>query len=303
MLGKFITGLLLIILLPSLAPAGESPPLPAEEAQFAFANHLLQHNDYYRAATEFKRLLFLFPSGTKTDEGNFLLGETLFLLKSHKEAVIHWEGVLRQTPNTPFKEEIQFKIGRAYWELGQEDKALLLWEKILQEGHSSVKSSAARAILWGLIKQKRFDPARLLLKNSPLKDSEKETHEVFFQKAENLPYKSPTMAGSLAAIMPGAGHLYLDRKQDALIAFSVNALFTWAAVSSFQQGNSGLGALLSVIELTWYSGNIYSAVNSAHKFNRRLDTDFLQNYGIRFGLLSQGPTTSPMPYLVLQHAF
>ena len=302
-LGKFFSGLLLIILLPSLALSNAADPLPAEDTQFAFANSLLQNHDYYRAATEFKRLLFLYPSGAKVDEANYLLGEAQFLLKSYKEAIVHWEGVLRQTPNTPFKEEIQFQTGRAFWELGQEDKAMLLWEKILQESHSSIKSSAARAVLWGLIKQKRYDSARLLLKNSPLKDSEKEAHEAFFLKAENLSYKSPTTAGTLAAILPGAGHLYLNRKQDALIAFAVNGLFAWAAVSSFQQGNDGLGALLTVIELAWYSGNIYSAVNSAHKFNRKLDTDFLEGYGIRFGLLSHGPSSSPTPYLVLHRAF
>jgi tetratricopeptide (TPR) repeat protein len=303
MLGKIYFGLLLIFLLPSLALSDTTGPLPAEETQFAFANHLLQYHDYFRAATEFKRLLFLYPSGTRSDEANYLLGTVEFLLKSYKEAIIHWEGVLRLTPTTPFKEEILFQTGRAYWELGQEDQAILLWEKILQEGRSSEKSSAARALLWGLMKQKRYDSARLVLKNSPWMDSEKETHEAFFQKAENLPYKSVTTAGTLAVILPGAGHWYLGRKQDAIIAFGVNALFAWAAVNSFQQGNNGLGTLLGVIELAWYSGNIYSAVNSAHKFNRKLEVDFLEGYGLRFGILSQGPSSSPTPYLVLHRVF
>jgi tetratricopeptide (TPR) repeat protein len=303
MFGNFFSGLLLIILLPSLALSNTAGPSAAEETQFAFADHLLQNHDYFRAATEFKRLLFLYPSGIKTDEANYLLGTALYQTKSFKEAIIHWEGVLRQTPDTPFKEEIQYQSGRAYWELGQEDRAMFLWEKILQEGRSSQKPSAARALLWGLIKQKRFDPARLLLKKSPLTESEKEAQEGFFQKAENLPYKSATAAGTLAAIFPGAGHWYLDRKQDALIAFGVNALFTWAAVASFQQGNNGLGTLLSIIELAWYSGNIYSAINSAHKFNQKLDREFLEGYGLRFGLVSQGPSFSPIPYLVLQRAF
>jgi tetratricopeptide (TPR) repeat protein len=303
MMGKLFSGLLLIFLLPSLAISNPSGPLSSEEDQFAFANYLLQNNDYYRAVTEFKRLLFLYPSGAKSDEANYLLGTAYFLLKSYKEASIHWEGVLRKTPNTQFKASIQYQIGRAYWELGQEDRAMLLWEKNLQEGNASEKSLAVRAILWGQIKQKRFDPARLLLKNSPLPDSEKEAHETFFQKAENLPYKSPTTAGTLAAILPGAGHWYLGRKQDGLIAFGVNVLFAWAAISSFQESNSGLGTLLGVIELAWYSGNIYSAVNSAHKFNRKLDTNFLESYGFRFGLLSQGPSSSPTPYLAVYHAF
>jgi len=300
---KILLGFLLIFLLPSLAFPNSSDPLYSEEEQFAFAHHLWQQHDYFRAVTEFERFLFLYPSGVKSDEANYLLGLAHFSLKSFKEAIIHWEGVLQKNPNTPFKEEIQFKTGWAYWELGQEDRAMLLWEKILREGSPSGKTSAARALLWGLAKQKKYDPARLLLKSSPLTESEKEIHETFFKKAENLPYKSPTVAGLLAALLPGAGHWYLGRKQDALIAFAVNALFTWATVNSFQEGNNGLGALLGVIELAWYSGNINSALNSTHKFNRKLDNTFLEGYGLRFGLLSRGPSPSPTPYLVLYHAF
>jgi len=302
MLRKYFLGLLFAFLLPSLVCSNPAESLSSEESQFAFAYHLLQHHDYSRAITEFKRYLFLYPSGAQADEANYLLGEALFQTKSYKEAIIQWEGVLKQTPDTPFKDETQFKAGRAFWELGQEDQAMQLWEKILQEGHSSLRSTAARAVLWGLSKQKRYDLAREKLKTFPLMDSEKEAHEAFFQKGEQLPYKSPTTAGALAAILPGAGHLYLNRQQDALISFSLNGLFAWAAVSSFQQGNSGLGVLLTFIELAWYSGNIYSAVNTAHKINRKLETDFLEGYGVRFGLLSSSPS-SPSLYMVLHHAF
>lgn len=300
---NYFSGLLFVILLPSLVWSNPTGIPPADEAQFAFANHLLQHQDHFRAITEFKRYLFLYPSGAKADESNYLLGEALFQTKSYHEALNHWEGVLMQNPNTPFKEEIQFKIGKTLWDLGREDEALLRWEKIAQEGiSSSLKPAAARAVLWGLIKQKRYDQARLKLKIFSLSAAEKEAHESFFLKAEALPLKSPITAGTLAAILPGAGHWYLDRYQDALIAFSINGLFAWAAVSSFQQGNNGLGVLLSFIELAWYSGNIYSAVNTAHKINRKQESDFLEGYGIRFGLLASQPS-SPGLFMVVHRAF
>ncbi|MBA4394939.1 MAG: hypothetical protein C0407_15410, partial [Desulfobacca sp.] len=181
--------------------------------------------------------------------------------------------------------------------------ALTRWERITQEGRSSTsKTTAARAVLWGLIKQKNYTLARLKVKNFPLGVSEQEAHEAFFLKAEQLPLKSPIIAGTLATLLPGAGHWYLDRPQDGLIAFSMNGLFTWAAVSSFQQGNNGLGVLLSFIELAWYSGNIYSAINTAHKVNRKQETDFLESYGIRFGLFSSTPS-SPGLFMVLNRVF
>lgn len=303
--GNFLfgLGLLFLLLLPSPGMAHQSEKSASEDTQFAFAVHLLKQQDFLRAITEFKRTLFLFPSGARSDEANYLLGEALFQAKSVKEAAIHWEGVLKQNPRTPFKEEIMLNTGRAFWALNREEDALSLWEKLIKEGIStSHKTSAARAILWGLMKQKRIDLAREKLKNLPLIESEKGIHETFFQKAEALPQKSPTVAGTLAALLPGAGHWYLDRHQDALVAFSINGLFTWAAVSSFQQGNNGLGALLSFIELAWYSGNIYSAVNTAHKINRKQESDFLESYGVRVGVFSSLPS-SPGLFLVLNRAF
>jgi tetratricopeptide (TPR) repeat protein len=295
--------LLLLIGLPLAAFAQPTAPPSSEEAQFAFARHLLDQQDYPRAITEFKRVLFLFPAGPRADEANFLLGLALFQSKAAKDALLQWQAALKLNPQTPFRGEIQLKMAKAYWSLGLEDEALEQWEAILQQGPSPLKPEAARALLWALIKQKRYDLARSRLKTLPLADSEKEIHESFFQKSENLPRKSPATAGFLAALLPGAGHWYLERYQDGLIAFTINGLFTWAAVSSFQQDNNGLGALLAFIELAWYSGNIYSAVNTAHKINKKQETDFLDQYGVRFGVLSQGPSSRPAPYLVFQYAF
>jgi tetratricopeptide (TPR) repeat protein len=303
MAGRFILFFLFLVLLPLPVFSNPNPP-ESETSQFAFAEHLLKNRDYDRSITEFKRYLFLYPSGAFVPRADYLLGEAFFSKKSFKEAIDHWEGTLRRDPVTPFREEIRFKTGRAYWELKQENQALTLWEKVLHEGHSPIKESAARAILWALIQKKQFNQASEKLKIFPLQDWEKAIHREYFQKAQTLPYFSPTTAGLLAAVLPGAGHWYLGRRQDALIAFSINGLFTWAAVSSFEQGNKGLGTLLAVIELAWYSGNIYSAVNSAHKHNRKLETDFWEGYGLRFGFLAKDHSISTgTPFLALQRAF
>ncbi len=38
----------------------------------------------------------------------------------------------------------------------------------------------------------------------------------------------------------------------------------------------GLGGLITFFEIGLYSGNIYSAVSSAHKYNRKQKRDFLK---------------------------
>jgi hypothetical protein len=97
------------------------------------------------------------------------------------------------------------------------------------------------------------------------------------QEGERLPYKSPSTAGVLAGVLPGSGHLYCDRYKDGVVAFLLNGLFTWAAIEAFDNDHEVLGGILGFLELGWYSGNIYSAVNSAHKHNRALKDNYLKS--------------------------
>jgi TM2 domain-containing membrane protein YozV len=92
----------------------------------------------------------------------------------------------------------------------------------------------------------------------------------------NLPHKSPAVAGSLAAVLPGAGHLYTERPRDALVAFLLNGAFIWSAIELFEDDKYVTGGIVTFFELGWYTGNIYSAVGSAHKFNKRTQETFRQ---------------------------
>ena len=100
----------------------------------------------------------------------------------------------------------------------------------------------------------------------------------------NIPHKSPAVAGTLAAIVPGAGHLYTQRRRDALVAFLLNGVFIWSAVELFDDEKYVTGGIVTFFELGWYTGNIYSAVSSAHKFNKRTKKDFLQGLRDRVNL-------------------
>jgi len=91
-----------------------------------------------------------------------------------------------------------------------------------------------------------------------------------------LKRKNPTTAG-LLAIIPGAGHLYCERKKDALISFLLNGAMIYAAYEAFDHDLDAIGGIITFFELGFYSGNIYSAVSSAHKYNRDEKSRFL-NY-------------------------
>jgi hypothetical protein len=103
-------------------------------------------------------------------------------------------------------------------------------------------------------------------------------------RMDSLPRKSPVLSGTLAAVLPGAGHLYAERPRDALVSFLLNGSFIWAAVELFRNNNNVAGGVVAFFELGWYGGNIYSAVGSAHKYNKRIEDEFLQGLKDKSGI-------------------
>jgi hypothetical protein len=120
---------------------------------------------------------------------------------------------------------------------------------------------------------------------------------------DNLPVKSPAIACGLAAALPGAGHLYTERPRDAIIAFLLNGAFIWAAVELFDDEKYVAGGIVTFIELGWYSGNIYSAISNAHKYNRRVKNEFLQNLKNRSSLSYYHDNKKSSNYLMLSMSF
>ena len=45
-------------------------------------------------------------------------------------------------------------------------------------------------------------------------------------------------------------------------------------MEAFNNDNNVLGGILAFFEIGWYSGNIYSAINVTHKWNRKVRDDF-----------------------------
>ena len=95
--------------------------------------------------------------------------------------------------------------------------------------------------------------------------------------------KSPALAAVLAAILPGAGHFYCNRYADGVVAFGLNAAFIAASVESFRKRVYAPGVIASSVELVWYSGTIYGAVNAANRFNKKRREKLLRGLRERFG--------------------
>jgi hypothetical protein len=91
-----------------------------------------------------------------------------------------------------------------------------------------------------------------------------------------LRLKRPALAGTMSAVLPGSGQLYAGQPRDAASALLVNGVLIGATTALVLREQYVGASLTGVLALSFYSGNIYAAVNAAHKRNRRLQRQRLE---------------------------
>lgn len=242
---------------PGSAPAAPAPA--TAEGLLSFADALLAAGESFRAATEYLRFLHHFGDGPEA--GRALEG-----------------------------------LGRAYAQAGRWDEAAATFRLLAQGGARGVVEVAQARRLLGsaLYRGERYeDAARVLLAPGAEpaavalgtlallragRTTEAEAARPDLAAAYGaLPRKNPATAGTLAAVLPGAGHLYADRPRDAAVSFLLNAAFLWGTYEAVRREQWALAGVLGLFELGWYSGNVASAVNAAHKWNRREEGRFFRS--------------------------
>lgn len=248
--------------------------------QFEYAESLFKEGDFYRAITEYKRFIFFFPEEEGTEKCYFMIGKSYFKAKKWAEAVDALKVFTVRFPHSLMLNGALYLRGMAEKNLKKYDDALSTFEKIIKTSSGEYRNKAIyqRAlVLVDMEDWKRAGETFLKIPEQSVLSLAARTFSSGLENLDNLPRKSPVTAGTLAAIMPGAGHLYTERPRDALVAFLLNGAFIWAAVELFNDENYAAGGVVTFFELGWYTGNIYSAVSSAHKYNKRAKEKFLKN--------------------------
>lgn len=87
--------------------------------------------------------------------------------------------------------------------------------------------------------------------------------------------KKPWLAGSLSAVIPGAGQIYNGNYQSATFSFIINALLLMTALELEKEGHSISALTAGVFFSITYTGNILSSVQSAHTINQNYLKPFL----------------------------
>ena len=267
-----------VLIQPEMAGAGEIHVIEADR-QFSFAEALLAEGDYYRAISEYKRFTYFFPENKLVETCNYRIGESYYRANRWQEAREAFTYFIIKYPASPMTPGALYHKGMTEKQLKLYTDALSTFQELSK---SKSKEFADRAVYQSaivLMAMEEWQRARetfsLVPKDSPLSGSASIMASEL-QRMDDLPKKSPAMAGTLAAIIPGAGHFYTERPRDALVAFLLNGAFICGAIELFRHDNYVAGGIVTFFEIGWYTGNIYSAVSSAHKYNKKTREDFLE---------------------------
>jgi len=251
------------------------------DEQFRFGEQTMEKGDYLRAVVEFERFLQFFPEDKKVPKARLLIAQCYLKAKDYESARKILNEALTVYQGTLVGGKALFLMGESYYEQGLFEEAERYFKGVLRAySDPELRNSAAYRLAWIQMQTGKWQEASETFKTvgtaSPLFLNARDL-SVKSLGGEQLPYKDPTTAGAMS-VVPGLGHIYCERYKDGVVAFLLNGLFIWATIEAFHEDQEVLGAVLGFVELGFYSGTIYSAVNSAHKHNRKLKDDFLQGF-------------------------
>lgn len=263
---------LLLLALPAVVPADAEPAGGGPEQVYGFGLHLFRLGDYYRAVTELKRFTLLFPQHRQHDAAQVLIGLALQSDAAYDDALAHYQWLSQFNGETHAAQVAAFKLGEIPFSQGQYRLSARNWQRFLNNAPRGPLASRAAYLLglsWWLDGQHTEASGAWSL----LPDGDPLSHRASALQAEALGLappvrRSPTVAGILSGVLPGAGHLYIGKPLQALTAILLNGLFLAGAAYAVHEGLEGTAAILLFFETGWYLGTINSAAAGAREFNR-----------------------------------
>lgn len=258
------------------------PTAHAEPNQLSFADSLATEDDHYRAITEYKRFLHYNPQDPQAAYAQLAIGKSLLAGQRWNHADLALEKVWDLYPDSSEAATAKQLHADAAYDRGDYETAQLRYEKLKDNFPAESNQTFGYKIGLSQLQQNKPEESRTSFAKLPAPLSQQLT--LSLDEYQQLTRKSPQLAGTLSALLPGAGQLYTERPRQAGIAFALNAAFIYGAAEAWDNENYAVAGILSLFEIGWYGGNIYNAMNNAHKFNRSQEHDFLERLQQRFGL-------------------
>jgi TolA-binding protein len=281
---RYVCGVLSLIVLALgifVGTALAGPEVTIEpDRQFALAQSLFEEKDFSGAVIEFRRFVHFFPADARVAMAMYRIGRSYYNDAHFQKAIAAFYDLLERFPAGSWTVRAYQGIAASHLENNAPGQAVAVLERLIAASPDpDVVDNANYRIGWIYLDQGDWNRARTYFNR--IRPESRTAYRVGqlsdrLDRVADIPRKDPAAAG-LLAILPGAGHFYCGRYKDAFIALAVNAALIAAAIESFDNDLPVLGGVIAAVGLGFYAGNIYSAVGSAHKYNRREERKFIED--------------------------
>lgn len=247
--------------------------LAAEPGCLEFADELMTEGDYYRAVTEYKRFVFLYPDSSEADRARLGIGSAL-LYAGQFGLMQQW--FYRIPDSSPIVSEAAILTARGALDAGMPRVGI----DVIDTGMAGADSADLDELRFlrgvSLVHDGAYEEAALefsSLTGSGAFGVRSGEYLAELSRAPDESPRNPTLAGALG-IVPGLGYAYSGHYGTALASLAVNGLLAWGAVSAFDSGNDEAGYALAALGFGFYTGNIYGSAQSAGRYNEYVNSAF-----------------------------
>ncbi|MDX1777880.1 MAG: tetratricopeptide repeat protein [Thermodesulfobacteriota bacterium] len=259
-----------------------------EKSLLGFAHHLFERGHYYQAVTEYERFIYFNPDHPSVAEARLKIAFCYKLGEQYTKAVELFRKLIDEYFDQEYAIVAAFNVGECFRLNGDYEQALAELREFVENypGHP-LADKAQWNSAWIYIEMEEYPSAQerlFLVREGSTYQIPAQELAGALEELPHLPRKSPRLAGFLAAVLPGSGHLYTGEKKQALFSFVTNALLIFGTYEAFNNELYVAGGFLSLFAVNYYSGNIFGALNSAHKYNRRVKEAFLEGYKQKYEL-------------------
>jgi tetratricopeptide (TPR) repeat protein len=173
--------------------------------------------------------------------------------------------------------------GSSQWKLKNYDRARAALETLVEQHPESEYAPRSLVVIClAALDENKAEVSRQALKRflerypgHPGEENVKEA-AVQIDRYQELPEKSPVLAGVMSAILPGSGYIYAEHYGDGITAFLINGLFIAGTITAIHQENYAVAGIVGGVGVPFYLGNIYGSANAAKKWNLAVRNEIIQ---------------------------
>jgi TolA-binding protein/TM2 domain-containing membrane protein YozV len=244
------------------------------------ADVFMEEGENFRAITEYKKFLILFPDSEKADYALFKTGMAYYRGEEYEPSVKSFSILREKYRTSRYLPEASYYEGLSYWKIKDREKARSAFDtlsEVFPQSEFAPLALVAGSLLALEEENVSVSMNRLerVTDRYPEYSGSKSVKEAMtlIDQYPRLPQKSRTLAGVMSAILPGSGYIYADRVGDGITALIINGLFIVGTITAIYGENYAVAAIVGGIGVPFYVGNIYGSANAAKKWNLGVKRD------------------------------